>query len=486
MNRELKRVSIVVLAMFVALFISASLIQVIQVDSLASDGRNTRTIYDGYGVKRGSILVDGVAVAESVPTNDQFKFQRVYPKPEVFSNVTGYYTLNQGLAGIESAMNAQLTGTDNSQFLSKLNAILTGQPVQGANVELTINSRMQQAAWEALGNYQGAVAVLEPSTGKVLALASRPSYDPNALAAHNTKSVIETYKALLSNPGKPLIDRSITGDMNPPGSVFKLIMMAAALESGKYTPESTFPNPAKLQLPGTNVYIENANRAACPPGGATVTLNDALRYSCNIPFAQLGLALGRQAILEQAKKFGFNTSFTIPLKVEASNFPTTMNDSQTALASFGQFDVRATPLQMSLVSAGIANGGKVMYPNMVGGVIESNLQRTSQFEAKEFSQAMSSANAATLTKMMISAVDDSYLITNARISGVKVAGKTGTAENGPGEPFSLWFTGFAPADNPKYAIAVVIENGGGQGLNGSTNDIAVPVARKVLEAELKK
>lgn len=486
MNRELKRVSIVVLAMFVALFISASLIQVIQVDSLAADGRNTRTIYDSYDVKRGSILVEGVAVAESVPTSDQFKFQRVYPQPDVYSNITGYYTLNQGLAGIESAMNAQLTGTDNSQFLSKLNAILTGQPVQGANVELTINPRMQQAAWTALGSYQGAVAVLEPSTGKVLALASRPSYDPNALAAHNTKSVIDTYKSLLSNPGKPLIDRAITGDMNPPGSVFKLIMMAAALESGKYTPESTFPNPAKFQLPGTTVYIENANRSACPPGGATVTLNDALRYSCNIPFAQLGLALGRQAILDQAKKFGFNTSFTIPLKVEASNFPTTMNDPQTALASFGQFDVRATPLQMSLVSAGIANGGKVMYPNMVNAVIESNLQRSSQFETKEFSQAMTPANAATLTKMMISAVDDSYLITNARISGVKVAGKTGTAENGTGEPFSLWFTGFAPADNPRYAIAVVIENGGGQGQNGSTNDIAVPVARKVLEAELKK
>ena len=486
MNRELKRVSIVVLAMFVALFVSASLIQVIQVDSLAADGRNTRTIYDSYGVKRGSILVEGVAVAESVPTSDQYKFQRVYPQPEIFSNVTGYYTLNQGLAGIESAMNAQLTGTDNSQFLSKLNAILTGQPVQGANVELTINPRMQQAAWMALGSYQGAVAVLEPSTGKVLALASRPSYDPNALASHNTKSVIDTYKSLLNNPGKPLIDRSITGDMNPPGSVFKLIMMAAALESGKYTPESTFPNPAKFQLPGTNVFIENANRAACPPGGATVTLNDALRYSCNIPFAQLGLALGRQAILDQAKKFGFNTSFTIPLKVEVSNFPTTMNDPQTALASFGQFDVRATPLQMSLVSAGIANGGKVMYPNMVNAVIESNLQRSSQFEAKEFNQAMTPANAATLTKMMISAVDDSYLITNARISGVKVAGKTGTAENGTGEPFSLWFTGFAPADNPRYAIAVVIENGGGQGQNGSTNDIAVPVARRVLEAELKK
>lgn len=486
MNRELKRVSLVVLGMFIALFLSASLIQAIQVDSLAADGRNTRTIYDGYGIKRGSILVEGVAIAESIPTTDQYKFQRIYTKPEVYSNVTGYYTLNQGLTGLEAAMNSQLTGRDNSQFLSQLNAILTGQSVQGADVELTINPRMQQVAWEALGDYAGAVVVTEPSTGKVLALASRPSYDPNALASHNTKSVIDTYKSLLSNPGKPLIDRAITGDMNPPGSVFKLVMMAAALESGKYTPESTFPNPAQFQLPGTTVFIENANRGACPPGGATVSLNDALRYSCNIPFAQLGLALGRQAILDQAKKFGFNVGFQIPLKVEPSNFPTTMNDPQTALASFGQFDVRTTPMQMALVSAGIANGGKVMYPNMVNAVIESNLKPSSQFEAKQFSQAMSQANAATLTKMMVAAVNDSYLITNARIKGVSVAGKTGTAENGLGAPFTLWFTGFAPADNPKYAVAVVIEDGGGLGQNGSTNDIAVPIARKVLEAELKK
>ena len=486
MNRELKRVSWIVIGMFVALFMSASLIQVIQVDTLAADARNTRTMYDSFNEKRGSILVAGSAIAESVPVDDTYKYQRVYTKPEMYANITGYFTLNQGLTGIEAAMNAELSGKANSQFLSQLNSILTGQPVQGANVELTIDPLMQQAAFEGLAKYSGAVSVIEPATGKILALATNPTYNPNQMASHNTNSVIAYYKSLLANPGKPLVDRAIAGDMNPPGSVFKLVMMAAALESGKYTPESRFPNPATFQLPLTNVSIQNANRGSCPPGGDTVTLADALRYSCNIPFAELGLELGRKAILEQAKKFGFNTAFDIPMKTGISTFPTVMDDPQTALASFGQFDIRATPLQMSMVSAGIANGGKVMYPNLVNAVIEPNLKTSSQFEAKEFSQAMSPANAAILTKMMIANVDDSYLITNARISGVKVAGKTGTAENGTWAPFTLWFTGFAPADNPKYAVTVVVENGGGLGQSGFTNDIAVPIARKVLEAELKK
>jgi peptidoglycan glycosyltransferase len=217
-----------------------------------------------------------------------------------------------------------------------------------------------------------------------------------------------------------------------------------------------------------------------------VTLATALRLSCNIPFAELGLELGRKAILDQAKKFGFNTSFTVPMKTAASEFPVVMNEPQTALASFGQYDVRATPLQIAMVSAAVANGGKVMYPNVVDQVLEPTLKPISQFEAKEYSQAISAETAATMTQMMINNVDNSNLITNVRIDGVKVAGKTGTAENGDGEPYTFWFTGFAPADAPRYAITVLIENGGGLGQNGYANDTAVPIARKVLEAGLNK
>ena len=485
MNRELKRVTMVVIGMFVVLFLAASTIQVFTADLLYADSRNTRTIFDSYRYKRGSILVAGAPIAESVPIEDNYRYQRTYPNAATYANVTGYFTLNQGMTGIEGTLNNYLSGKTGSQFLNQLNSILTGQEPQGATVALTLDPVMQQAAFDALGDYEGAVVVTEPSTGKILVMASKPSYDPNMLASHNADEVIATYDALNSDPLKPLINKAIAGDMNPPGSVFKLVMVAAALESGKYTPESTFDNPSRFQLPGTDVFIQNSTFTSCGPG-ATVTLATALRLSCNIPFAELGLELGRKAILEQAKKFGFNTSFDVPMKAAASEFPVVMNDPQTALSSFGQYDVRATPLQIAMVSAALANGGKVMYPTVLDQILEPTLKPISQFEAKEFSQAVSPETSATITQMMINNVDNSNLITNVRIDGVKVAGKTGTAQNGDGEPYTFWFTGFAPADAPRYAITVVIENGGGLGQNGYTNDIAVPIARTVLEAGLNK
>lgn len=485
MNRELKRVTAVVFAMFLALFVAASIIQVGVADELYADQRNTRSMYDSYKYKRGAIVVAGTPIAESVPVDTIYEYQRTYPNPLVYSHVTGYFSLNQGMTGIEGAMNSYLSGKTGSQFLNQFNAILTGQEPQGASVLLNLDPDMQQAAFEALGDYEGAVIVTEPSTGKILTMVSSPEFDPNTLASHNSDEVIAAYDLLIADPLDPLIDRSIGGDMNPPGSVFKLVMVAAALESGRYTPESTFPNPSSFTLPQSDSVVKNSTGTTCGPG-PTVTLATALRLSCNIPFAELGLELGRKAILDQARKFGFNTSFEIPMVAEASYFPVVMDEPQTALASFGQYDVRATPLQMAMVSAAVANGGKVMYPNVVEQVLEPSLKPISQFEAREYSQAISPATAATMTQMMVDSVDNSSLITNVRISGVQVAGKTGTAENGEGEPYTFWFTGFAPADAPRYAITVLVENGAGLGQNGYANETAVPIARKVLEVGLSK
>ena len=485
MNRELKRITMVVIGMFLVLFLAASTIQVFTADMLYADSRNTRTIFDSYRYKRGSILVAGVPIAESVPVDDNYRYQRTYPNPATYANVTGYFTLNQGMTGIEGSLNNYLSGKTGSQFLNQLNAILTGQEPQGASVSLNLDPDIQQAAFDALGTYEGSIVVTEPSTGKILAMVSKPSYDPNVMASHDTNEVIAAYDILNNDPAQPLIDRAITGNLNPPGSVFKLVMVAAALESGKYTPESTFDNPSSFVLPQTDVAIHNWNNGRCPGGGATVTLLQALKQSCNIPFAELGLQLGRKAILEQAKKFGFNTSFEIPMKTAQSEFPVVMDDPQTALASFGQFDVRATPLQIAMVSAAIANGGVVMYPNLVDEILEPNLKPISQFSPREFSQAMSPENAATLNQMMVASVDTG-LATNARISGVEVAGKTGTAENGDGEPYTFWFTGFAPADNPRFAVTVLVENGGGLGQSGDSNQITATIAKKILEAGLNK
>jgi peptidoglycan glycosyltransferase len=483
-NRELKRLTKVVFGMLLALLLATTYIQAIQADALAEDGRNSRTIYDSYKRKRGAILVEGKPIAVSIPTGDDFVYQRTYPEPLLYAQTAGYFSLNQGITGIEGAMNSELSGTSNSQFLDQLNSLLTGKPITGASVELTLRAAVQRAAWDALGKLTGSVVVLEVDTGRIIAMVSKPSYNPNLLASHDENTVISAYEQLAADKKNPLVNRGIDGKLNPPGSTFKLVVASAALESGRYTPDSKFPNPSSLRLPQTDSWIHNSGGGTCGPG-KTVTMRDALRLSCNIPFAELGMELGGEALLTQAEKYGFNDLFQIPMKVEASMFPQYLDEPQTGLASFGQFDVRATPLQMAMVSAGIANGGKVMKPNVIERVTSSNNKVISSFTPAEYTQAISAQTAATLTDMMVNDVSNGAA-SNARISGVDVAGKTGTAENGD-LPFTLWFTGFAPANGAhKYAVTVLVEDGGGMGKNGWGNLLAAPVAKKVLEAVLNK
>lgn len=485
MTKELRRLSILVLAMFLLLFGSTTWIQVLSADELASDPHNRRTLYDSFQVQRGSIVVDGSAIASSVAANDVYTWQRVYADPAMWAPVTGFYNPALGSAtGIEQAMNKELSGTDNTQFLSRIDEIVTGQPRQGANVVLTLDARVQKAAYDALGSLQGAVVAIEPKTGRILAMVSSPSYDTNTLAGHDPSTVEANYDALVANANHPLYNRAIAGDMNPPGSTFKLVVASAALASGKYTPQSTLPNPSAYQLPQTNNYVHNSWGGTCG-GGDVVTIADAIRLSCNIPMAELAVQLGDDAIRDEAEKYGFNRSFSMPLDSEASVYPRGLDAPQTGLSGFGQGQVRATPLQMAMVSAGIANGGMVMNPRMVDQVIGPDLSVQKTFDNTELGRSLDQALAAQVNQMMVSSVRDGAA-SNATIDGVQVAGKTGTAENGSNDPYTLWFTGFAPADDPKVAVAVVVENGGGQGQSGSGNDIAAPIAKKVMEAVLGK
>ncbi|TQO19983.1 cell elongation-specific peptidoglycan D,D-transpeptidase [Rhodoglobus vestalii] len=484
MNRELKRVSTVVLLMFVSLFISSSVIQVVTADSLQADGRNVRTLYASYSAERGPILVNGEPIALSQPADDEFKFLRVYPQGELYAPITGYLTLNQGNTGIESALNDYLSGSSNDQFFDQVNAILTGQKPTGAAVELTIDPVIQQAAWDALGDYTGAVVAIKPKTGEIIAMVSKPTFDPNELAVHNTGAVIDTYERLLNDPSEPLFNRTLAGPLNPPGSTFKLVAAAAALESGNYTAESAFPNPAELQLPESTFKISNANSGTCGPGN-TATIATAVRLSCNIPMAELGDALGASVIREQANKFGFNESVSVPLESTPSVYPRALDRPQTMLSAFGQSSVRASPLQMAMVSMAIANSGTLMQPNLVESVVASDLTTIQSFEPTVFSQAISPQTAAALTAIMVAGVNNGAA-SSARIDGVEVAGKTGTAENGQGEPYTLWFTGFAPANDPEVVVAVVVEDGGGLGQSGTSSGISAPIGRQVLEAVLNK
>ncbi|MEK6342492.1 MAG: penicillin-binding transpeptidase domain-containing protein, partial [Curtobacterium sp.] len=301
MNRQLRGVSTVIVLMFVALFVSTTSIQFFSAEQLRADPRNSRTILASYSTKRGAILVDGSPIAESSPSDDQYQYQRKYTNGDLYSAVTGYFTIGQGNAGIESAENSVLSGNSDASFFQNLNAILTGQDVQGDNVNLTIDPDVQKAAYDALGTNTGAVVAIQPKTGKILAMVSKESYDPNVLTSHDTADVVAKYKQLEQAAGQPLKNRAIAGDLYTPGSVFKLIVASAALEGGKYNLDSTFPNPSRLQLPGTSTYINNAEGGSCG-GGDKVKLRTAIQYSCNIPFAELGQKLGYDAIKSMADK----------------------------------------------------------------------------------------------------------------------------------------------------------------------------------------
>lgn len=484
MTKELRRISFVLLAMVLALFASTSWIQVLNADELAANPENKRALYDSYEVQRGSIIASGSAIASSVRSGDVYSWQRVYTDAEMWANITGWINpvLGSSNPGIEQSMNQELSGTAGSQFFSRVERIFTGQPPRGSNVVLTIDADVQRAAYEALGDLQGAVVALDPSTGRVLAMVTSPSFDTNELAVHDADATNTAFDALAADPSNPLADRAIAGDLNPPGSTFKLVVASAALASGDYTPESTLPNPARYTLPQSSSVVQNASGGTCGSGDE-VTLADALRLSCNIPFAELAVELGDDAIREEAEKYGFNTALEIPLLTTASSYPRALDDAQTALSGFGQGQVTATPLQIAMVSAGIANDGSVMTPRLISRVISPDFREQESFENVEYARALESEIAAEMQAMMVANVNDGAA-SGARIDGVDVAGKTGTSENGPTRPYSLWFTGFAPADNPQVAVAVVVEDGGGQGQSGSGNTIAAPIAKKVMEAVL--
>ena len=482
MMKELRRVSLGILVLFSTLFASTTVIQVFQVDNLRVDPRNVRTLYDSYSAERGAIIVGTTSIAESVPSDDIYTYQRTYVGGGLYAPVTGYYSINQGLTGLESAMNDQLSGQSNSQFFDQVLALVTGTNPRGASVRLTLNASVQQAARDALGDQIGAAIAINPKTGQILALVSTPSFDPNDIASHDADKAASTYQSLLDSSTSPLENRAIASTLYHPGSVFKLVVAAAALDSGAMNTTSTVPNPASLVLPQSTSTIQNSGGGKCGKG-STVTIAEALLRSCNVPFAEIGQLVGEKTIHDYAERFGFGATIEIPMPATPSVYPSGMDDAQLMLSSFGQFDVRVSPLQIAMVTSAIANGGKLMKPTVVDSVLAPDLTPLTTFEPSEYSTPISVDTANTLVQMMISNVQ-SGVASNARINGVAVAGKTGTAENGDGEPYTLWFTGFAPAEDPQVVVTVMVENGGGLGQSGTGNSVAAPIARKIMEAVL--
>lgn len=481
MNAPIRRLGLVAAAMFCALLVAATVIQFAQARSLDDRPGNRRTLLASYSKERGSILVGGTAVAVSKETDDQLKWLRTYPKGSLYAAATGYYSFTYGSSGVERSENDFLSGNSDKLFYRRLVDIVTGKSAQGASVQLTLNAKAQQAAATALKGQRGAVVALDPKTGAILAMVTSPTYDPNQLSSHNLTEVQSAYAKLSKESSQPMLNRAINGDLYPPGSTFKLIDAAAALESGDYTADSELDGSARLRLPGTNTYLPNDFDGACGANDK-VTMTRAMTVSCNTAFASLGIDLGQDKIRSMATKFGFGKSLNVPMTVTPSVFPSSLDKAQLGLSSIGQYDVRATPMQIAMVSAAIANGGKEMTPYLVQSVRDKNLDVIQSTDPKEFSRPISESTASSLNTMMQTVVQDSDGTgTNAAISGVKVAGKTGTAQ-GSGSSADVWFTGFAPADNPKVAVAVLVENGGTAGQEATGGLVAAPIARKVMEA----
>lgn len=493
MNKSLKFITRTVFGMFLVLFFSLTMVQFVTADELRSHELNGRTVKNGYKVERGSLLVEGNPIAYSTPTDDEFRFERQYPEGPLYAPVTGYFSHTQGMTGLESAMNQELTGTGDAQFFSRTMRTLTGEKPQGSSVETTIDAAAQEAAADAMSGFEGAVVAMEPGTGRLLAMYSTPSFDPGDLSSNNDGEIIANYRQLEEDPAQPLLNRATGGDLYHPGSSYKLLTAAAAIEAGEADPDTEFDNDSELTLPQSTAVMRNASRGKCGPGDE-VSLERTMILSCNIPIAQLAMGMDRDAVPNMAREFGFGQEVEIPFATTPSQAPTPEDDAQVALSSIGQLDVRATPLQMAMVSAGIANDGVVMQPQLVEQVITPDLRVEQDFSPEQFSNPISSETANTMTEIMeqvVSAPDGTARI--AGLDDVDVAGKTGTAENGTDEngndlPFTLWFTGFAPVEDPQVAVAVVIADGGGEAYDfqGGSSELPTAVSRQVMEAVLSE
>ncbi len=487
MNTPIRRLAAFCMVLFLALLLNATYLQYVRAGDLNDRNDNRRARDAEYSRERGAILVADDPVAQSVPVDDRYEFQRRYPRPLEYSHVTGFYSYLYGSDAVELTQNDILSGSDSRLFVDRLVDMVKNTEPQGGSVTLTLDPAAQDAAFDGLGALgsavKGAVVALEPSSGKVLALVSSPSYDPGLLASHDVAAVRRAYDRLSADEDGPLRNRA-SREILPPGSTFKLVTAAAALESGDYDPDTLVPGGAALDLPQTDRTLPNESGGGC--GGDQVTLTQALVVSCNVAFGSVGLDLGADALREQAEKFGFNRRYFPDInRTAVSVFPEAPDPPQTAYSAIGQFEVAASPLQMAMVAAGIANGGEVMEPFLVDEVRAPDLSVLEKTDEQTLSRAVSPAVARELTQMMVEVVDQGTG-TTAQIPGVKVAGKTGTAQSEADRPPYAWFVCFAPADAPEVAVAVLVEDAGVSRDAISGSGLAAPIAKAVMEAVVQQ
>ena len=472
LTRRLTRVAWLVVALMVALTANLTYVQAIAADSLTANPANTRGLAAEMRQERGAIIsADGVVLANSVKSGSVYA--RQYPQGALAAHVLGYYSTRYGRAGVEAAGNEALAGKRNFASFADMIEAAAGTSVPGNDIRLTVDSRVQASAEAALAGHKGAVVVLDPRTGAVLAMASSPAYDPGAID--------EQWPALSGDGANAALVNRAAMSLYPPGSTFKVVTLSAALGTGTATEQTTYAGPASMEIGGAPVT--NYGGSSYGP----IDLRKATASSVNTVFGQLAVDLGAEKLVEGSEAFGINAAipFDLPAVTSLMPDPTEMTTWETAWAGVGQpvgeHDSPPGPqvsaLQMALVTAGIANDGVVMRPYVIDSVTDRGGEVLTSTTPRNWKTALDAETAAKVTDIMVSVVE-SGSGTRARISGIKVAGKTGTAEAGKSVETHAWFVAFAPADNPRVAIAIVLENAGVGG------QVAAPAAKPVLETAL--
>ena len=483
MNKPLRRIAIFCGLLVLTLLLRDNYLQYVKADTLASDTANRRVNITRYSTPRGNIIVDGKAITGSVETSGDYKYKRTWTNGAMWAPVTGFSSQAFGANLLEKLEDGILTGNDDRLFFRNTLDMLTGKEKQGGSVVTTLNAAAQKAAYNGLNGKKGAVAAIDPSTGKILALVSTPSYDPSKFAgssASDQKAWLAVQKK--NNPDDPMLNRALR-ETYPPGSTFKVVTAAAALENGEVADiDDKTDTPDPFPLPQSTDKLTNEH-GACK----NATLRYALMVSCNTVFAKMADNVGNEKMIQQAEKFGFNEKeLDTPTRAAESVYPED-NQPQNALDGIGQGSNRATPLQMAMVASAVANDGKLMRPYMVDELKTATLDTIETTEPQVLSQAVSSETAQKLQKMMETVVEDPQGTgNNAQISGVKVGGKTGTAQHGLNnseKPYA-WFISYvklADGSSP-VAVAVVVEDGSASRDDITGGGLAAPIARSVMKA----
>ncbi|MEU9373813.1 penicillin-binding transpeptidase domain-containing protein [Streptomyces sp. NPDC048255] len=469
--------------LLVALLVNIARVQVWESAAYGANPANKRPAIERYAEPRGDILVDGRPVTGSRDSGQLLRYERTYADGPLYAPVTGFSSQTYGTSFVERAEDAVLSGTDPGLSAFPLwYDLARGRPA-GGDAATTVRAAVQRAAYAGLAGKRGAVAAVEPATGKILALVSSPSYDPSVLSGTGARAE-EAWARLNADPSKPMLNRALR-ETYPPGSTFKIVTAAAALDAGVVTDvDAPTETPDPYPLPGTSTLLPNAAK-----GCQDASMAEAVQWSCNTVMAKIGVRVGLRGMVEAAQRFGFNDEgLRVPSWVSRSNFDTDMSQDQLALSSIGQFNTKATPLQMAMVAAAVANGGEVKNPYLVDRTTQDDGDPVRRADQRTLGRAMNPATALRLQELMVKVVEDGTG-KNAAIPGAVVGGKTGTAQHGVGNagtPYA-WFISWAKARDapvPGVAVAVVVEDASAVRGDISGNGAAAPIARAVMRAAL--